>query len=260
VQQSNGYIITFSIILTVILGLLLSGTSQVLGPTQKKAQDLDNKKQILGAVLDAEQLSLMKSDEILKFYESRISSKVVNINGEVMETDAEGNTLIAENVNVGKNYKKNPEERQYPVFIFHEEGNPDQVINYIFPVYGAGLWDEIWGYLALETDLNTIQGVTFSHKGETPGLGARITSPDIQGRYQGKRIFDDAGQLQAVFMQKGEGKDYSEEAHKVDGMSGATITANGVNRMVLSYMEHYKSYIESSKEVKTASEEVALLN
>jgi Na+-transporting NADH:ubiquinone oxidoreductase subunit C len=260
VQQSNGYIITFSIILTVILGLLLSGTSQILGPTQKKAQDLDNKKQILGAVMDANELALMKSEEVLKFYESRISSKVVNVNGEQVETDADGNPIVAENVNVGKNYKKNPEQRQYPVFIFHEEGKPDQVINYIFPVYGAGLWDEIWGYVALETDLNTIQGVTFSHKGETPGLGARITSGDVQQRYQGKKIFDEAGQLQAVYMQKGEGKDYSGDAHKVDGLSGATITANGVNRMVLSYMEHYKSYIESNKEVKTTSDEVALLN
>jgi Na+-transporting NADH:ubiquinone oxidoreductase subunit C len=260
VQQSNGYIITFSIILTVILGLLLSGTSQLLGPTQKKAQDLDNKKQILGAVMDAEELAAMKSEEVLKFYESRISSKVVNINGEEIEKDADGNILIAENVNVGKNYKRNPEQRQYPVFIFHEEGNVDQVINYVFPVYGAGLWDEIWGYVALETDLNTIQGVTFSHKGETPGLGARITSSDVQQRYQGKKIFDQTGQLQAVFMQKGEGKDYSAEDHKVDGLSGATITANGVNRMVLSYMEYYKSYIETSKVVKTTSDEVALLN
>jgi Na+-transporting NADH:ubiquinone oxidoreductase subunit C len=253
VQQSNTYVITFSVILTIVLGLLLSGTSEILKPIQQKAVALDTKKQILGAVIPVEELAAMKPEEIDAFYESRISSKVVDINGEEV-TEQDGVSITAESVDVGKNYKKAPENRLYPVFIFHSEGNSDDVISYIFPVYGNGLWDNIWGYLALQTDINTIEGVTFSHAGETPGLGARITSRDIQNRYVGKEIFDASGNLVSVDMQKGEGRDYSGENHKVDGLSGATITAVGVNKMLKNYLESYKSYLEKIK----GREEMAL--
>ena len=204
-QQSNAYVITFSVVLTIILGLLLSGTSEVLKPIQQKAEALDTKKQILGAVIPVEEIAAMKPEEIDAFYEKRISSKVVDIDGEEV-TEQDGAGVTAESVDVGKNYKKAPENRLYPVFIFHEDGNPDDAISYIFPVYGNGLWDNIWGYLALQTDINTIEGVTFSHAGETPGLGARITSRDVQSRYVGKEIFDDSGNLVSVDMQKGEGR------------------------------------------------------
>lgn len=246
-QQSNAYVITFSVVLTIILGLLLSGTSEVLKPIQQKAEALDTKKQILGAVIPAEDIEAMKPDEIDAFYESRISSMVVNIDGEEV-TEVGGSAITAESVDVSKNYKKAPEERLYPVFIFHAEGSPEDVASYIFPVYGNGLWDNIWGYLALQTDVNTIEGVTFSHAGETPGLGARITSRDVQSRYEGKQIFDDSGNLVSVDMQKGEGKDYSGEEHKVDGLSGATITAVGVNNMLKNYLKSYRSYIDKIKE------------
>jgi len=247
VQQSNAYIITFSIILTVVLGLLLSGTSEVLKPIQKKAEELDTKKQILGAVMSADEISGMKPEEINAFYESRISSRVVNIEGEEVE-EQDGVQVTAETVDVGKNYKKAPEDRLYPVFVFHEEGDADAAISYIFPVYGNGLWDNIWGYLALQTDMATIEGITFSHAGETPGLGARITSSDVQQRYKEKSIYSEDGELVSVIMQKGEGKDYSGDPHKVDGLSGATITAEGVNKMLKSYLEHYRAYMEKKKD------------
>ncbi|WP_226390613.1 NADH:ubiquinone reductase (Na(+)-transporting) subunit C [Penaeicola halotolerans] len=241
-RQSNVYVITFSIILTVVLGLLLSGTSQILGPKQKVAIELDTKKQILGAVMDIE-----GEQDILGLYQKRISSFVVDANGEIVEKNEKGETLIAENVDVAKNYKKAPEDRLYPVFKFHAEGNEDDVESYILPLYGAGLWDAIWGYLALDTDFNTIKGVVFAHAGETPGLGARITEDGVQARYDGKQIFDENGELVAVEMMKGEGKDYSDDPHKVDGMSGATITANGVNAMLKNYISHYQPYISKAK-------------
>lgn len=246
-QQSNAYIITFSVILTVVLGLLLSGTSELLKPIQKKAEELDTKKQILGAVIPAEQIAAMKPEEVNEFYASRISSKVVNINGEEVE-EQDGVAVSAETVDVGKNYKKAPEDRLYPVFIFLDEGSDETALAYILPVYGSGLWDSIWGYVALKTDMDTIEGVTLSHAGETPGLGARITSVEVQQRYKDKTIYNEGGELVSVYMQKGEGKDYSGEPHKVDGMSGATITADGVNNMLKNYLQHYQSYMEKIKE------------
>lgn len=245
-QQSNAYIITFSVILTVVLGLLLSGTAQVLGPRQQEAIALDKKKQILGAVISSEEIAAMSPQEVNEYYSSHVGSTVVDINGKEV-TEQGGVAVSAENVDVAKNYKKPAEERLYPVFIYHEEGDPSVVKSYILPLYGAGLWDAIWGYMALDTDMNTVGGVTLAHAGETPGLGARITTPEVQARYQGKEIFDESGDLVGVQMQKGEGKDYSSDPHKIDGMSGATITGTGVNNMVKSYLDHYKAYIESKK-------------
>lgn len=246
-QQSNAYIILFSVILTVVLGLLLSGTSEVLKPIQKKAEELDTKKQILGAVLPAEVVGEMKPEEINEYYQKRIASKVVNIEGEEVE-EQDGAKVTAETVDVSKNYKKAPEDRLFPVFIYLEEGVEKSPLAYVLPVYGNGLWDNIWGYLALKTDMETIEGVTFSHAGETPGLGARITSLDVQQRYKDKTIYNEEGSLVSVDMQKGEGKDYSEDPHKVDGLSGATITANGVNKMIKNYLGYYQSYIKKKKE------------
>ncbi|MCU0400028.1 MAG: NADH:ubiquinone reductase (Na(+)-transporting) subunit C [Algoriphagus sp.] len=238
-QQSNTYIIVFSVVLTIILGLLLSGTSQVLGPLQQEAIALDKKKQILGAVISASEIEAMTPQQVNEFYSSRISATVVDLSGK------EITGVEAEKVEIAKDYKRPADQRQYPVFMFHAEGNPEAVESYIFPLYGAGLWDAIWGYLALETDMNTIGGITLAHASETPGLGARITEGEVQSRYVGKKIFDDSGLLVAVQMQKGEGKDYSADAHKVDGMSGATITGNGVNNMLKAYLGHYEAFIKS---------------
>ena len=245
-QQSNTYIIVYSAVLTIILGLLLSGSAQVLGPWQQEAIALDKKKQILGAVISAEEIAAMTPEQVNKFYETRISSTVVDLSG--AEITKEG--VTAEKVEIAKDYKKPAEERSYPVFIFHAEGNPEAVESYIFPMYGAGLWDAIWGYLALETDMNTIGGISLAHAAETPCLGARITEAKVQDRYVGKKIFDESGALVTVMMQKGEGKKYEGDAHKVDGMSGATITGNGVNNMLKAYMSNYEAYIKAKSTPK----------
>ena len=254
-QQSNTYIIVFSAVLTIILGGLLSLANQGLKPMQQKSVELDTKKKILSAVTD---LKGKKGNEVLELYGETIESIVVDLEGVVVEKDEKGADIIAENVDVAKNFKKAPEERLYPVFKYHKEGNKEAVEAYIFPVYGRGLWGPIWGFIALETDLNTIKGTSFDHKTETPGLGARITTAEISNRYHGKRLFDDGGNLISIMMLKGENNASSAlDDHHIDGMSGATLTANGVNEMLESYFEYYKSYIENTK--KTTGQKVALL-
>jgi Na+-transporting NADH:ubiquinone oxidoreductase subunit C len=134
-----------------------------------------------------------------------------------------------------------------PVYEFKSKENPGKIDNVVLPVYGFGLWNEIWGFVALESDLNTIRGVSFDHKGETPGLGARIASdPEIATRYKSKTIYD-GGNLVSVNMMKGEGNAYDSDPHKVDGMSGATLTGKGVNNMLLDYFESYANYLKKKK-------------
>ena len=89
-------------------------------------------------------------------------------------------------------------------------------------------------------------GISFDHKIETPGLGARIASNEIQDRYKKKKIFDDTGDFISITMLKGE-NNKGINVHQVDGMSGATITGNGVNKMIFHYLECYSSFIEENK-------------
>ncbi|NJN26546.1 MAG: NADH:ubiquinone reductase (Na(+)-transporting) subunit C [Cyclobacteriaceae bacterium] len=254
-QQSNTYIIVFSAVLTIVLGGLLSLANQGLKPMQQKSVELDTKKKILSAVTDLQE---KKGDEIIDLYGQTIESVVVNIDGEILEKDKDGNPLIAENIDIAKNYKMAPEERLYPVFKYHQAGNKEAVEAYIFPIYGKGLWGPIWGFIALETDLNTVKGVSFDHKSETPGLGARITTAEVSNRYVGKKVYND-GKLASVVMLKGENNAASNlDEHHIDGLSGATLTAKGVNEMLENYFIYYKEYMNKAK--TNATEKVALLN
>ncbi|WP_238354345.1 NADH:ubiquinone reductase (Na(+)-transporting) subunit C [Fulvivirga marina] len=235
--------------MTVIVGGLLSLASQGLAPAQKRSIELDTKSSILSSVMDRKELKKMKPKEVLEMYDKRISSLVVDINGDIVEKNEKGEPIVAEEVSILKNYKKNPEERLYPVFKYMSAENPDKVESYILPLYGAGLWDKIWGYVALNKELTTIVGVAYDHKQETPGLGARIGTPEIQGRYVGKEIYDEQGNLVSVTMVKGEGNT-GLDSHHVDGMSGATLTGKGVNVMLKNYLNYYQSYF---KKVKSGS-------
>lgn len=247
-RQSNLYVILFALGITVVFGGALSLTSVGLKPLQDKQVELDTKKKILGAVMDIS--SIEDPNEILRIYKEKVVSMVVDINGNEITTDAKGNPIVAEKVNIQKNYKLAKEERAYPVFmIIGEDGETE---SYIFPTFGSGLWDWISGFVAFGEDLNTIKGVAFDHKSETPGLGARITEKDVQSRYVGKEIFDDQGKLVSITMVKGEGNEGLTE-HQVDGMSGATITGKGVNAMLENYLECYSAFIEKAKSQKIAS-------
>ena len=149
-------------------------------------------------------------------------------------------------VNVLKEYKKPKDVRDLPLHKVYDKGDATKIKAFIFPVYGKGLWDFIWGYVAVESDLKTVGGLVLDHKGETPGLGARITEQEVQNRFIGKEIFNSAGELDAPHFQKGEGNTY-DGAHQVDGLSGATITAKGVNNMLDDYLAMYKSFIKAQK-------------
>jgi Na+-transporting NADH:ubiquinone oxidoreductase subunit C len=244
VQRSNTYVILFSLALTVILGGLLSLASEGLRPAQKKAEEFAKKRQILSAVQDIKILP-----DIVAEYNKRISSYIVNADGEPVEVnDNAGKPLKAEDIDIEKEFKKPAEERLYPVYKYHLEGNPDQIEAYILALYGKGLWNDIWGYIALETDMNTVAGIVFDHKGETAGLGSRITEQGVQERYKGKKIFDAGGEIASVNMLKSENNKQSVlDDHNINGLSGATITAKGINNMLIDYLNCYLPLIEKLK-------------
>lgn len=235
-RQSNLYIVLYAAAITIVCGGALAIASQSLKPLQDANVELERKQNILSTVL-----TLKKGDDINAIYAAKVKESVIDFQGNVKEG------LKASDIDIAKEYKKKQETRLLPVYEFRDEADPAKVNNVVLPVYGFGLWNDIWGFVALQADLNTIQGVTFQHKGETPGLGARIASEEIQLRYKGKSIFN-ADILESVKMQKGEGNDYSTDPHKVDGMSGATLTGKGVNNMFADYFACYKNYLRKNSQ------------
>lgn len=258
-RQSNGYLIIFTVAMTVICAGLLAGVAELLKPQHKKQVELDKKSQILGAVRN-----IPEGTDVLEMYDKLIEGVVVNHKGEIVTEDKDGNELDATFVNVEKQFKKpNPEDKLFPVFKYMSEVEEGKVDAYIVPVYGNGLWDNIWGFIAIQPDMNTIKGAVFDHKAETPGLGADITTEKFQSRFEGKQIFDD-GEVESVLVLKGESNDIPEdEKHKVDGLSGATMTCNGVTNMLEKYFKFYEPYfkkIRSSKPEESASGKKDLRN
>lgn len=234
-RQSNTYIVLYSAAITIVCGGLLAFASVSLKPMQDANIAMEQKMNILSSVL-----TLKDGDNVNAIYESQVKGFVLDYDGNVKEG------MKPEQVDIAKEYKKAPEERLLPVYEFRNPADQSKVEYAVMPVYGYGLWNNISGFVAVKSDFTTIQGVKFQHVGETPGLGARIASDEIQERYKGKMIFDAGGSLVSVDMQKGEGHDYASDAHKVDGMSGATLTGKGVNNMLRDYFACYQNYLKKN--------------
>ncbi|GCC53533.1 NADH:ubiquinone reductase (Na(+)-transporting) subunit C [Chryseotalea sanaruensis] len=225
----------YAAILTVVCGGLLAFASESLKEKQQENIALEQKENILSTVM-----VLKDEDNASEIYNKRVKAFVVDYSGNVVEGKR------ATDIDVVAEYKKPAKERLLPVYEFRSETDSNKIENVVLPLHGFGLWDRIWGYVALQADFNTIQGMVFQHKGETPGLGARIASEEIQDRYKGKEVFE-GEQIASVEMMKGEGNDYASQEHKVDGMSGATLTAKGVNNMLKDYLVCYENYIKKTK-------------
>ena len=221
-RQSNTYIVLYAAAITVVCGGLLAFAAVSLKDKQDANIAMEQKKNILSSVL-----TLKDEDNIDSIYLKQVKGFVIDFEGNVKEG------VKPEQVIVAVEYKKAPKERLLPVYEFRNDSN--KVEYAVMPVYGYGLWNNIWGFIAVRSDFNTVQGVKFQHAGETPGLGARIESEEIQERFKGKSIFEN-GSVASIVIQKGEGNDYSTNAHKVDGMSGATLTGKGVNNMLKDYL------------------------
>jgi Na+-transporting NADH:ubiquinone oxidoreductase subunit C len=250
-KQSNTYVLLYTIAVTSICGALLAVAAIGLKPRQDANIAFEKRQNILATVMKIEDKS--KVDEI---YKKRVKAYVLDYNGEIVKNQE------AEKIDIAAEYKKEKSKRLLPIYEIVDEKDPQKTDFYVIPVYGFGLWDNIWGFISLKGDFNTINGVKFKHKAETPGLGARIESNEVQSRFEGKQIFDKGGRLVAVKMMKGEhggGKSsvdyYKENAHQVDGMSGATLTGAGVNNMMNDYLQCYEKFIK----VKSGSK-VSLLD
>jgi Na+-transporting NADH:ubiquinone oxidoreductase subunit C len=225
-QFSNRYIFIFSTVMVVIVAALLSLAATLLQPAQEKNLEIEKKKSMLESIRIP-----ATRDNARELYDKYIKeSFVLNIKGEPVEGINPFNVVL-------RNEQKKPLEEQYlPVF----RATPDdgeKVL--ILPVEGKGLWGPIYGYVSLESDLNTIYGVTFDHKGETPGLGAEINTSAFESMFSGKKLYEE-GAFISVQVHKG-GADPA-DIHGVDAISGGTITSKGLEKMLLDCLKKYNDY------------------
>lgn len=138
---------------------------------------------------------------------------------------------------------KNGQEAKLPFFIGEKDGKK----SYILPMYGKGLWDAIWGFMALDEDL-VVQGVYFDHRGETPGLGANIKLRFFMDDFSGEHVVDGA-QFKGIAVAKGNNDPLNQNKtdYEVDALAGATITGNGVAAMIKESLNLYKPYLKTIK-------------
>ena len=224
-RQGNTYTFLYSVVLVVVVAALLSVISLSLQPLQNENKVNEKRQNILSAV-NITSTPASSADLFGKYIKEQY---VINAKGEKIE----GNAF---NIDIAKQYSLPVNERQLPVFVATIEG----ATKYILPIYGAGLWGPIWGYMALNDDKDTIYGVYFGHQGETPGLGAEIATPIFTDQFQNKTIFTGTN-LVGIQMIKG-GGDLGN--HDVEAISGGTITCQGVKAMVTNYLTYYEPFLK----------------
>ena len=132
------------------------------------------------------------------------------------------------------------EDMKYPVY----KANGPEGALYILPMVGTGLWGPVWGYLSVKSDGRTVFGSTFDHKGETPGLGAEIVTPVFQEQFKGKTITESDGPYTGIKVYKGGSQ--TTDPHGVDGISGGTITSDGVSEMLMRTLAIYDHYLKTT--------------
>ncbi|HBJ76441.1 MAG TPA: NADH:ubiquinone reductase (Na(+)-transporting) subunit C [Porphyromonadaceae bacterium] len=231
--SSNLYTILYASVMVIIVAVLLAVAALSLKPKQQKNIEIDKKKQILSSILissDANNAEQIYAQIIVKEF-------IVNAQGE----EVQGNAFAT---NLSTEVKKEPAKRLLPVF---EAKMEDGSIKYILPVQGLGLWGAIWGYVSLNEDRNTIYGTYFSHKSETPGLGAEIERPHFQEQFKDKMLMKDGKFVSVAVAKKGQsvqGMDY------VDAISGGTVTSRGVESMLKDCLSPYEAFLKKAGEGK----------
>ncbi len=236
---------TMTIVVALVLSLLATG----LKPIHDKNEAIFNKKAILAAIEtelgDNVKADKMPDEEVLKIFDNNITQTVIDINGEEVTAEFIESRGYkggqAENIDMKKEKKREVDDRIFPVFIYENSGEKFFIVS----IRGNGLWDEIWGNIALKDDFKTIVGASFDHQGETPGLGAEIKdNPAFKKQFAGKSIYDATGNYTSVVVRKGGARN---DKYEVDGISGATVTCDGVSDMLYDGIKYYEPYFKSQK-------------
>ena len=231
-RESNLYTFLFVGIMIVGIASILAYTSQTLKPMQ----DENVKNEKMQNILSTVGINVSR-DEAEKSYKKYIVEELaLKIDGSINE-----NINPFSDLNLAKELKKDYEDQHFPLYV--AEINSEKY--YIIELRGTGLWDAIWGYISLKSDFNTVNGVSFDHKGETAGLGAEITKDWFKESFKDEKIFNSNGELVGITVLKGNNdpNNIDKDDHEVDAISGSTITGDGVTDMIYERVSNYLPYL-----------------
>ena len=244
-------------LLCAVCAVLVAGSAVTLRPMQEANKVLDVKKNLLMAA------GLIKGNPSAKDIEAafaNIETKVINIETgeEVSDIDPESydqraaskDPKMSVSIPTGKDIAKIKSRAKYgKIYFYKPQGNVEMII---LPIHGKGLWSTLWGFMALSSDVNTVKGIGFYEHGETPGLGGEVDNPRWKAQWAGKKIYDEQGHP-VIDVVKGQAPAGAE--HKIDGLSGATITSGGVENLVNYWFgdNGYQKYLNSFKQSQTES-------
>lgn len=226
-KEGKIYTILFITILVIIVGASLAFVATALKPEQ----DANMKKEKMQNILNSFGVVADRSNSEEKYKEFIKEEIVFDESGEIIEGEK------AFTIDIAK------EKKKFPLFIAEKEGKK----MYIIPSRGMGLWDAIWCYAAINEDLK-VEGIVFDHKAETPGLGAEIKEQkSFSEQFKGEAIFDNNNQLDGLKVIKGYKGGDDKTDGDVDGISGATLTCNGVTEMLTRGLKPYEKYLKTLK-------------
>ena len=240
--EKNSYTIIFSIIMVLVVGSILAGVAQGLRGKIDENRRFEKQQNILYAMgvnnnQSDTDVEFIPTKEVENTFKKYITKQLIYQGGKISEkNDAYLTNLKKEEALA----KKGNYQRKLPLFI----GEKDGKTFYIIPVRGKGLWDAIWGYVALDNNY-VIQGVYFDHKGETPGLGANIKERFFMDDFNNEKIFKGT-QFKGVSVIKGNNDPLNTDKsdNEIDAIAGATITGNGVTTMLKKDLKMYLPFLK----------------
>jgi Na+-transporting NADH:ubiquinone oxidoreductase subunit C len=242
--DSNSYTMIFAVIMVLVVGTLLAFLSMSLKERITENKRIEKQQNILYAMgvneNDESSATFVSTDIAGAEFAKYITKQLVIQGDKIIESDE------AYLIDVKKEQAnaKNGIERQLPLFV----GEKDGLTFYVAPIRGKGLWDAIWGYIAMDENM-VVKGAYFDHKGETPGLGANIKQRYFMDDFIGEHLMSETGNFKGITVAKGNNDPKNEEKtdYEVDAIAGATITGDGVSAMIKSDLKLYVPYFKSLK-------------
>ncbi len=240
--EKNTYTVLFAAIMVIVVGTILAYLASALKPAIKENERFEKQQNILYAMgvnenEDEGSVNFIPTDKVEGEFHKYIKEQLVIKGNEILNNDEAYLIDMKKQLALAKK----GETPELPLFIGEKDGKKF----YIIPMYGKGLWDAIWGFIALD-DKMVVQGVYFDHKGETPGLGANIKQRYFMDDFSGETILK-GSQFSGISIIKGNNDPLNKikDDNEIDALAGATITGNGVSAMIKETVNLYKDYLET---------------
>ncbi|RXJ46093.1 Na(+)-translocating NADH-quinone reductase subunit C [Gelidibacter gilvus] len=244
--DKNSYTVIFAIVMVIVVGSILAGLAQGLKPLVKANERFEIQQNILYAMgINANEgpsdVEFISADKVEDVFNSTITKQYI-VEGDKVTEDAQAYLL---DVKKEEAKAKDPNyTRKLPLFEGEKDGNPI----YVMPIRGKGLWDAIWGFVAVDKDM-VVQGVFFDHAGETPGLGSEIKQRYFMDDFEGEHLLNESGAFKGITVAKGNADPRNDRKtdNAVDAIAGATITGDGVTAMIKKDLRMYVPYFKTLK-------------